>query len=204
MRWRSSLAPAQSRRCVVGVEEAERGAGGVEGLRDDDAADYCGMDFWRDFVGEKVGAGGVAPAPVERQAKEEDVAPVDQERGAVVDEFGEQGCGEGRERDGAEEGDVDPGEIAVGASEIVELGLLADPENAVGHDAHQEDDEARGECEEDVAEVVFGVDGFGGGDTKVEHEQGHGHGEDSVAEGGDAFDALTCNAIIERWHQTGV
>ena len=128
---------------VVGVDEAEGGAGGVERLGDDDAADYCGMDFRREIVDEEMGAGGIGPAPVKDEAEEEDVAPVDQERGAVVDEFGEQGCGERRERDGTEEGDVDPGEIAVGAGEVVELGLLADPEDAVGHDAHQEDDEAR-------------------------------------------------------------
>jgi hypothetical protein len=48
------------------------------------------------------------------------------------------------------------------------------------------------------------VDGFGGGDAKVEDEQGHGDGEDSVAEGGDAFHALTCNAVVEGRHLTGV
>ena len=97
-----------------------------------------------------------------------------------------------------------PVRFAVGAGEVVELGLLAEPEDSVGHDAHQEDDEARREREEDVAEVVFGVDGFGGGDAKVEDEQGHGHGEDSVAEGGDAFHTLSCNTVVERWHLSGV
>ena len=189
---------------VVGVDEAEGGAGSVEGLGDDDAADYCGMDFGRKIVYEEMGAGGVGPAPVKYEAEEEDVAPVDQERGAIVDEFGEQGCGERRERDGAKEGDVDPGQIAVGAGEIVELGLLADPEDAVGHDAHHENDEAWRENNESMAEVVLGVDSFGGGDAKVEHEQGHGNGEDSVAESGDAFDALACNAVVEGWHLTGV
>ena len=116
---------------------------GVESLRDDDAADYGGVDFGRDVVGEELCAGGVAPAPIKHQSEEQDVAPVDQERGAVVDEFGEQRCGEWREGDGAEEGDVDPGEIAVGAGEVVELGLLADPEDAVGHDAHEEYEQTR-------------------------------------------------------------
>ena len=41
------------------------------------------------------------------------------------------------------ESDVNPGQIAVGAGEVVELSLLADPEDAEGHDAHQEDYEAR-------------------------------------------------------------
>ena len=46
------------------------------------------MDFWRDVVGEEVVASGVAPAPVEGEAEEEDVAPVDEQCGAVVDELG--------------------------------------------------------------------------------------------------------------------
>ncbi len=127
----------------VCIQEAEGGAGGVERLGDDDAANYGRVDFRRKVVGEKVGAGGVAPAPIKGESEEKDVAPVDEERGAVVDELGEQRCGERRETDGAEEADVDPGEIAVGAGEVVELGLLADPEDAVGHDAHEKDDYAR-------------------------------------------------------------
>jgi hypothetical protein len=55
-----------------------------------------------------------------------------------------------------------------------------------------------------VAKIVFRVDGLGGGDAQVEDEQGHGDGEDAVAEGGDAFDALSCNTIVERWHLSGV
>ena len=49
---------------------------------------------------------------------------------------------------------------------------------------------------------MLGVNGFGGGDAQVEDEQGHGNGEDAVAEGGDAFDALACNAVVEGWHPT--
>jgi len=99
---------------------------------------------------------------------------------------------------------VDPGEIAVGAGEVVELGLLADPENAVGHDAHEEDDEARGERDQGVPEIVLGVDGFGGGDAQVEDEQGHGDGEEAVAEGGNAFDTLSGNAVVEGVHRKEV
>ncbi len=121
-----------------------------------------------------------------------------------MDKPGKKRRGEGSERDGAEEADVNPGEIAVGAGEVVELGLLAHPEDAVGHDAHEEDDQARGEHDERAAKVVLGVDGFGGGDAKVENEQSHGDGEDTVAEGGDAFDVLTGNMVVEGVHQRGV
>ena len=48
------------------------------------------MNFGREVVGEEMGAGGVAPAPIKHESEEEDVAPVDEERGAVVDELGEQ------------------------------------------------------------------------------------------------------------------
>jgi len=71
------------------------------------------MDFGWEIVDEKMGAGSVTPAPIKCESEEEDVAPIDEERGAVVDELGEKRCGEWRETDGAEEGDVDPGEIAV-------------------------------------------------------------------------------------------
>src|ERR1700678_659157 len=117
---------------------------------------------------------------------------------------GEQRCGEWGKADSGEEAEGDPGEIAVGAGEVVELGLLADPEEAVGHNAHQKNQQARGERDERAAEVVPGVDGFGGGNAKVEDEQGHGAGEDSVAERGDAFDALSGNAVVESVHPTEV
>jgi hypothetical protein len=53
-----------------------------------------------------------------------------------------------------------------------------------------------------AAEIVLGVDGFGGGDAEVEDEQRHGDGEDAVAEGGDAFHALTGNTVVEGVHPT--
>jgi hypothetical protein len=149
-------------------------------------------------------AGGVAPAPVESEAEEDDVAPIDEKRGAVVDEFGEERSGKGRERNGAEERDVNPGEIAVGAGEVVELGLLADPEDAVGHDAHQENEQARGECDEDVLEIAIGVDCFGGGYVEVEDQESHGDGEDAVTEGGNAVDRLSCNPVVKGGHRSGV
>ena len=46
------------------------------------------MDFGREVVGEKMRAGGIAPAPIKHEPENEDVAPIDEERGAVVDEFG--------------------------------------------------------------------------------------------------------------------
>lgn len=185
---------------TVWVDETQGGAAGVEGLRDDNAADDGGVDFRREIVDQEMGARGVAPAPVKCESEQQDVAPIDEERGAVVDELGEQRCGKWRETDGAEEADVDPGKVAVGTREVVELSLLADPEDAIGHDAHEKDEQARRHGDEQVAKVVLGVNGFGGGDTQVEDQQRHGDGEDTVAEDGDALHTLTCNAIVEGVH----
>ena len=158
------------------------------------------MNFWSEIVDEKMGAGSVAPAPIKRESEEQDVAPIDEECGAIVDELGEQRCRKWRETDGAEEADVDPGEIAVGAREVVELGLLADPEDAIGHDAHEEYEQARRERDQQAAKVVFRVNSFGGGDAEVEDQERHSDGEDAVAEGGDALHTLTCNAVVQGVH----
>src|SRR3984893_18553536 len=183
----------ENNRCdaVVGVVKAERGAGGVEGLRDHDAADDCGMNIRRRILGKKPRASGVAPTPEQGKAEQEDIEPVNQERDAEVDVFREQ-CGRKRcQRDGAEECNVNPREVAVGACELIELRLLADPEDAVGHHAHQEDKNARGEHNQDAPEIALGVNGFPGGDVKVKHKQGHGHRKDAIAEGGEALYALS-------------
>src|SRR5579863_6892436 len=186
---------------VVSSYEAEGGAAGVEGLGDDDAADYGCMNFWRGVVGEEAVAGGVVPTPIQSESEEQDVAPIDEQRGAVVDELRQQRCREWSERDGTQKGDVNPGEIAVGAGEVVELGLLSDPEDAVGHDAHQKNEQSRREADQRVPEIVLGVDGLGGGDAQVENEQGHGDGEETVAEGGDAVHILSGNAVVEGVHR---
>jgi hypothetical protein len=169
-------------------------------LRDDDAADHGGVNFARQAVDEEIRARGVAPTPIKHESEYEDVAPIDEERGAVADEFCQKRCRKRSEADGAEKTDVNPGQIAVGAGKVVKLGLLADPEDAVSHDAHQEDEQARGERDERTAEVVLRVNRSGRGHAKVENQQGHGYGEDAVAERGEAVDVLTSNAVVERVH----
>ena len=52
-----------------------------------------------------------------------------------------------------------------------------------------------------MPEIALGVDGFDGGDAEIEHEQSHGDGEDAVAEGGEAFDALSGNTVVEGVHR---
>jgi hypothetical protein len=49
---------------IIRVDKAEGGAGGVEGLGDDEATDDGGVNFGRDVIAKETGAGGVVPAPV--------------------------------------------------------------------------------------------------------------------------------------------
>src|ERR1700756_3056214 len=108
------------------------------------------MNLCRSVIGNQVRASGVAPTPKEGGAEQQYVEPVDQKLNAVVDELGEQRGGKRRERDGAEKSDMNPGEIAVGAIEVVELGLLADPEDTKRHHAHQKNHQPRREGKQDV------------------------------------------------------
>ncbi|HEX7158959.1 MAG TPA: hypothetical protein VF214_08100 [Edaphobacter sp.] len=78
--------------------------------------------------------------------------------------------------------------------------VCSDPEDAESEEAHQVDEQARGEGEQDAAEVVLAVHGFGSGNFQVEHEQGHGDGEDAVAEGSEAFDALSGDLVVGGGH----
>lgn len=96
---------------------------------------------------------------------------------------------------------MNPGEVSVGAGDVVELRLLADPENAVGHDAHQKNQNSRREHDQVLPEIALGVDSFGGRDPEIEHEQRHGYGEDAVAERGEALHAFSCNLVVQRVHR---
>ena len=61
------------------------------------------MNFGGDVVGEEAGSGGITPAPVEREAEEKNIEPINQQGRPIVDELGEQRSGERSEGDGAEE-----------------------------------------------------------------------------------------------------
>ena len=98
---------------VVRVEKAERGAAGIEQLRDDDAADNGGMNFGGDVGREKAAPGCVAPAPIECESEQQNIGPVDQQRYPIVNELGQKRSGKGNQTDRAQERDVNPGEVAV-------------------------------------------------------------------------------------------
>lgn len=52
-----------------------------------------------------------------------------------------------------------------------------------------------------MPEIALGVDGIGGGNAKIEDEEGHGYGENAVVEGGEALDVLSGNAVLEGRHR---
>ncbi len=105
----------------------------------------------------------------------------------------------GRERhDGnrKQEQDVDPGKAAVGAGEVVELRLLANPENTKRDKAHQVRDELGSETAQSGAKFRATVNGFAGRNAQIKHQKRHGDGEDSVAQSGETLHALAGNGVI--------
>lgn len=51
-------------------------------------------------------------------------------------------------------------------------------------------------------QVVFRVNSLAHGNAEIEHQQCHGHGKNTVAEGGQPFDTLSGNTVVQRRHRT--
>jgi hypothetical protein len=66
---------------------------------------------------------------------------------------------------------------------------------------HHVHDHLRRECQQRVPQILLAVNSIGGGDAQVEHEERHGHGENAVAKGGEALDALAGDLIAVRGHR---
>src|SRR5664279_509106 len=98
---------------------------------------------------------------------------------------------------------MDPGEAAVGAPQVIELGLLAYPENAQDHEAHHVHQQAGREAEKGVPEIMFAVDRFRSWGAKIECEQGHRDREDAVAQGGEALGAVARDPVVVGRYRVG-
>ena len=183
-----------------GAEEAERGSGGVERLGDEDAAADASADDLGRIGLDEAGAGGVGPTEIEHDAGDEDVEPVEAEGEAVSDELRQQARGERHEGDGEEKAEVDPGEVAGALADVIELGLLAGPEDAEGEKAHAVGHPLWAECAEGGGKFAFAVNLRGGGDVEVEDEERHGHGKDAIAEGCEALEIAALDAVVEGGH----
>ena len=95
---------------------------------------------------------------------------------------------------------VDPGEAHVRTFQMIELRLLADPENAESEKAHKIDEDVGSKAEQGVKKVAIAVDDFGGGEAKVDGEQSHGDGEDAVTECGESLHTVAGEAVVRGIH----
>jgi len=98
------------------------------------------------------------------------------------------------------EGDVNPRQAAVGACEVVELGLLADPENSQGQETHHVYQQPRRQGHQSVPQFVLTVNCFSRRSAKIEHQQRHGHGKNAVTQGRQAFHTLAGNPVVGSAH----
>ncbi len=87
----------------------------------------------------------------------------------------------------------------------VVLGLLADPEDAQRHEAHDEGQQPGAEQPQRMREIGFAVDAGQRRRTDVEHQHRHREGEDAVGQRGQAFAVAAGDAVVERGHaESGV
>jgi len=69
----------------------------------------------------------------------------------------------GNERDAKKECQMEPGESAVRAREMIEKGLLADPEDSEREERHQVHDDLRDDGQKSAPQIAFGVNCVGDG-----------------------------------------
>ncbi|WP_242919781.1 DUF885 family protein [Caulobacter sp. CCUG 60055] len=77
---------------------------------------------------------------------------------------------------------------------------LADPEYAQGQEAQQVGDEAGGEPDQRAPELGLAMDRRVGRHPDLQDDQGHGDGEQAVAEGGDPLQAAACEQVVGFAH----
>jgi hypothetical protein len=96
---------------------------------------------------------------------------------------------------------VDPREAAVRAFDVVELGLLAHPENAERNEAHQVNEQLRKQMHEGAAQIGFTVNELFCRHMKFEEKQSHGHAEDAIAQRSEALDTLAGDLVVRDAHR---
>src|SRR5438094_630298 len=98
---------------------------------------------------------GVCQRGIEKEAEEHDVGPVREKRQPETDELGQQRRREGHQCDRREKAELDPGQIAVGFGEVVQLRLLSVPEDAQREEAQQIRHQRRPQTEQRVPEIML-------------------------------------------------
>jgi hypothetical protein len=68
-----------------------------------------------------------------------------------------------------------------GTVEMIQLGLLSDPENAQREEAHKVNEKLGSKRKERTPQIAFTMDQLACRNVKLQQEQRHGHREDPVA-----------------------
>ena len=92
------------------------------------------------------------------------------------------------------------GQVTVGALEMIELRLLADPENAERQEAQHIGEHAGREVHERAKQGRVIGNAMRFGDMDLQHDERHGNGKEPVAQSCDALDAATRKGVIEFCH----
>jgi len=104
--------------------------------------------------------------------------------------------------DGEEKAEMDPGQVARALADVIELGLLARPEDAQGEEAHQVGHPLGAKSAKREQKIAFRTHLGGGGNVDVQHQQGHRHGEDAIAYRGQPVEVAALDAVIYIVHKT--
>jgi hypothetical protein len=117
-------------------DNAQEHGDSVKHLIGDDAAFGSSAYLVRHLLFQETCPPRIAPTGEEGDPKQEQIEPVHYQGNTIRDECSQEPRRERHKRNGQQEGQMDPGEVAIASCEMVELCLLADPENAEGEKAH--------------------------------------------------------------------
>src|SRR6266480_6669789 len=78
--------------------------------------------------------------------------------------------------------------MAVTSREEVELGALANPKDAEGHEAHRVDEDIRPQSQQGMPEISFAATCAQRWDGQAKHQQCHAHGKDAIRNSGETVE----------------
>jgi hypothetical protein len=132
----------------------------------------------------------------QQRAEQQQVRPVDEHGAAVRGERGEHRGREWHQRHAEQVEQMDPGEPEVTAIQVVELRLLAIPEDAEGKKAHQVDEQPRPYDGGQAVQRALAVDDV----QHVQDQQGHRDGKDAVGQRRQPLEAGAGEPVIGGRH----
>src|SRR5580704_2757880 len=184
----------------IRVEDAEQCTERIKRLCNQDAPANRGGNFRRSIALNECSMRRAAPAEIQKRAKKQYVGPIGDQSRAVRDEFRQEPRRERHESNQKKKRQVNPGEVALGALEVVELRLLAHPKNAKSQKAHQINQELWREVGKRGTQIAFAANQLLRGHMKFQQKQSHGHAKDTIAQRREAFHALAGNGVVRGLH----